>query len=339
MYMVEELPRSLLQQATIKVAENSVVHLELSVSADAKFGLKRQLVRSDDVTRTQYLNIDQPSTLYDFATADPFEKKLLGHYEQMVGRCNTEQVAQGLSIEDPLGAIGDLGNCTDEFDLTATVGAIVHSLGGAQFVYHCLRFNAAGDVVNPLESSYLIGCRPGWIQEYLTNSWSLDDPYLCYAAKNLDPILTSTINRDRVNHWFSKSAREHAFVGGLIAPAHFARKGLVGMLHVGCAIGAGESDERLWMRRLLLQALSIAILSWMINKARDAGIAKYELNTRDVAALQAYLIRKSVSDVADVTGVTVRTVYQTLFRSINKKMGMDRIDASAEKALSEGLLD
>ena len=333
-----------LKRVACFISESVAVNLELSSTADSSFGLKRELVRKDGTTQTQFLHVDTQSRLYDFATSDPFEKKLLKHYKEMLENFSLDQIANravfsGAVIYDPLALIGDLENCVDEYQLIEQVSVIVRALGGSQFVYHFLRFDSARSAIDPVHASYLIGCRPGWIQQYMSNGWALDDPYLLYAARNIEPVLTTALNRDRVNHWFVQSARDYAFVRGLILPAHFSRKGLMGMLHVGCMGNAVENDEMLWKKRLSLQALSLAILSWQINKVRSDGMAKYDLDRKDVCFLQTYLIRRSAHDVAEVAGLAVNTVYQTVFRRLNKKMGTERIAMAAEKALAEGLLD
>lgn len=326
------------QRVACTLSESLTVNLELSITVDSKFGLKREMVRKDGTTRTQFLHVVDKSSLYDFATADPFEQKLLKHYERMWDQVTAEPTDK-VVIGEPLISIGNLNKCANEFDLIEQVRAIVCALGGTQFIYHCLRFDSARSIVDPAHATYLIGCRPGWMQQYISNGWSLDDLYLFYTARNIEPVLTSTLNRDRVNHWFVQSARDNAFVRGLIAPAHFPRSGLLGMLHVGCPAGGEKADALLWTHRLPFQALSLAILAWHIQKARSDGIAKYDLHSVDVCVLQTYLIRKSAHDVADVTGVTVNSVYATHFKRINRKMGTERIALAAEKALAEGLLD
>jgi len=308
------------------------------MAVDLACGLKRELVCKDGTTRIQYLHVNK-AALYDFATADQFELKLLKHYESMLERLPTERPGSGLTVGNPLEAIGELSECENEFQLIEQVGAIVRTLGGSQFVYHSLQFDYAKNTSEATHATYLIDCRPGWMQQYISKAWSLDDPYLAYAARNLEPVLTSTLNSDRLNHWFVRGARDHAFVRGLIAPAHFTRKSLLGMLHVGCSGAAKGQSETLWKHRLILQVLSVNILSWQVNKARCDGRAKYDLDNIDVRVMRTYLIRKSVHDVADITGVTAGTVYATHFKRINRKMGTDRIALAAEKAFAEGLLD
>lgn len=315
--------------------------VELSLSQDSI--LTRRLIRSDGASFSQIVAIDSIDDLSDFATADPYETRLQGSYDRIRQKCvaatagdRPRQVETG----DPVRLIGELSMCATEGALLSKVRTIVAGLGGTQFTYQWIRFTGANPATgDPIETRYLVGCRPGWTQQYIARLWYMNDPYVMYARANVAPALTSHVNVHRVDHWLVTEARMHGFANGVVAPAHIHGHGLVGLLHVSNSMRAPAGERVLWDNRVLFRAMSSELLDWRVSQVRQDAQAKYELSEQETQILRMLRDGASASHVADQLGMSKHTVYKTIYQRITRKTGATRITDAVEKAAAHGLLD
>ncbi|WNC95479.1 autoinducer binding domain-containing protein (plasmid) [Paraburkholderia sp. FT54] len=315
--------------------------VELSLSQDCI--LTRRLIRSDGASFSQIVAIDSADDLSDFAMADPYGTRLQESYDRIRQKCvaatggdRPKQVETG----DPVRLIGELSMCATEGALLSKVRTITASLGGMQFIYQWIRFDgatpAAGD---PVETRYLVGCRPGWTQQYIARLWYMNDPCVVYARTNVAPALMSHVNVHRIDHWLVTEARMHGFASGIVVPAHIHGHGMVGLLHVSNSVRAPAGEGVLWDNRVLLRAMSSELLDWRVSQVRHDAQAKYELSEQETQILRMLRDGASASHVADQLGMSKHTVYKTIYQRITRKTGATRITDAVEKAAAHGLLD
>ncbi|USX11206.1 helix-turn-helix transcriptional regulator [Paraburkholderia fungorum] len=315
--------------------------VELSLSHDCI--LTRRLIRSDGASFSQILAINGVDDLSDFAAADPYETRLQGSYDRI--RQKYAAAVEGDrpradGTGDPVKLIGDLSTCATEGALLSTVRAIVADLGGTQFTYQWIRFDGANPATgDPLETRYLVGCRLGWMQQYIAKLWYMNDPCVMYARTNVAPALTSHVNVHRTDHWLITEARKHGFASGMVVPSHMHGHGLVGLLHVSNSLRAPAGEEVLWDNRVLFRAMSSELLDWHVSQVRQNALAKYDLSEEETQILRTLRDGGTASHVADQLGVSVHTVYKTFYQRITRKTGATRITEAVEKAAAHGLLD
>ena len=317
-------------------------HVRLCLSLDASgFVIERELKQRDGTIFNQVVPIDRAADLFDFAAADPYEPKLQRIYEAL-RRHYVEAAASELpSIDhgDPIHAIGELAACRSEGQLLFKARAIVAALGGTQFVYQWLRFAgdsaASGDAI---ETRYLAGCRPAWLQQYLARLWYMNDAWIVYARNNVAPAVTSQINLHREDHWLRTEAKTHGFVSGIVLPAHINR-GLIGVLQVSNDIVAPAGEQKLWANRVLLRALSAALLDWQVSHLRKTAEFAYHLTADETIVLKTLRYGGDAANVAEQFGISIHTVYKSIYQRINRKIGVSRINEAVEKATIAGLLD
>jgi DNA-binding CsgD family transcriptional regulator len=315
--------------------------VELSLSQDCT--LTRRLIRSDGASFSQILAVNSVDDLFDFAAADPYETRLQGSYDRI--RQKYAATVQGDrpmvgGTCDTVRLIGELSMCATEGALLSTVREIVANLGGTQFTYQWIRFDGANPATgDPLETNYLVGCRLGWMQQYIAKLWYMNDPCVMYARTNVAPALTSHVNVHRADHWLITEARRHGFAGGIVVPSHMHGHGLVGLLQVSNALRAPDGEELLWDNRVLFRAMSSELLDWHVSQVRQNALARYDLNEEETQILRTLRDGGSASHVADQLGVSVHTVYKTIYQRITRKTGATRITEAVEKAAAHGLLD
>jgi DNA-binding CsgD family transcriptional regulator len=340
-----------MQEKVIEVATPATLHedehhifnecVELSLSQDCI--LTRRLIRSDGASFSQIVAIDSVDVLSDFVTADPYETRLQESYDRIRQKCvaategdRPRQVETG----DPVRLIGELSMCATEGALLSKVRTIIAGMGGMQFIYQWIRFDGATPATgDPVETRYLVGCRPGWTQQYIARLWYMNDPCVMYARTNVAPALMSHVNVHRVDHWLVTEARMHGFASGIVVPAHIHGHGLVGLLHVSNSVRAPAGEGVLWDNRVLFRAMSLELLDWRVSQVRQNALAKYELSEQETQILRMLRDGASASHVADQLGMSKHTVYKTIYQRITRKTGATRITDAVEKAAAHGLLD
>ena len=332
---------TLLYRENVRVVNEQLL---ISLSADSGLTLSRELTRSDGASFGQIVSLQSASDVFDFSAADPYEGKLERCYETIkkyvVDATATAPVSPA-TVVDPLQAISELSGNLTEGELLSRVRRIVAVLGGTQFIYQWVRFEGKGSRTDdPVEARYLVGCRPAWLQQYIARLWYMNDPHLSYARSSAAPALAAHINIHRADHWLVTEARMHGLASGVIVPAHSpAGRGLVGILQVSNGMQTTDSESLLWKNHVLLRALSCALLDWQITQVRKKAASQYNLSDDETLALKTLRAGGGASHIADQLGVSVSTVYKSIFRHINKKTGVSRINEAVEKVTAVGLLD
>ncbi|HEX7906653.1 MAG TPA: autoinducer binding domain-containing protein [Paraburkholderia sp.] len=315
--------------------------VQLSLSPECV--LTRRLIRSDGASFSQIVALNSVDDLSEFATADPYEVRLQGSYDRIrqkyVGATEDDRSKQD-GTSDPVRLIGELSSCTTVGVLLSKARTIVAGLGGTQFTYQWIRFdNANAATGDPVETRYLVGCRLGWMQQYIARLWYMNDPCVMYARTNVAPALTSHVTVHRADHWLFTEARMHGFASGIVVPSHMHGHGLVGLLHVSNSLRAPAGEDRLWRNRVLFRAMSSELLDWHVSQVRQNALARYDLSEEETQILRTLRDGGSASHVADQLGVSVHTVYKTIYQRITRKTGATRITEAVEKAAAHGLLD
>ncbi|MGF6766198.1 hypothetical protein P3T24_006544 [Paraburkholderia sp. GAS33] len=333
--------QGVLYESTDSVLEDRV-HLRLDDGGDGRCLLTRELIRGDGIRFSQAIDIGSSAALYDFATSDPYAALLRGRYEALLRRIETRKsprLSPSLTVEGAIGAIDRISDCQTEGELLQTVRSIVRCLGASQFVYQWLRFEGASvDDTDAVESRYLIGCRPSWMQQYVARLWFMNDPFVTYARTSVAPALSSGIHVHRADHWLVTEGRSQGFNSGIVAPAHLRGSGLVGLLFVSNPESPVTGDPKLWQHRVLFRALSSELLDWRVVQLRREASATYGLSESELLALKTLHDGGMAEHVAERLGISKNAVYQRVYRSIDNKMGVAHIADAVEKASALGLL-
>lgn len=335
--MASEQQQSILLYEAECVVFDEMIQLRFSLESDSSYMLSRRIDATSGASFTQLITIEDLASLHDFSTSDPFESKLRNHYAKIRDLFNRNPLpcSRVLHIIDPVEAIGSVSACKTKGELHNLVRAITYKLGSTQFVFHWLRSSLAGD--SPAtDARYLIGCRPSWIQQYITRVFYLHDQHLHYAKSNLAAALTSSIGRN--DDWVGQEAKRHGFVNGLVVPAHSPKTGFFGFLHIGNSLDRSTGEDSLLRSKPLFVALSVELLEWRVAELRREAAWKFRLSAEDVSVLQIYGKRRSVEDVAAQLRTTREMGYKH-FQRINKKLGVKRIQEALSKASDFFLVD
>lgn len=323
---------------------NERVRLRLYRTAGGLSIVDRQSLRSDGVSFSQVLEIEDSAALYDFATSDPYALRLEHIYSSMhqkyeEARSNqSEREAVNLP-PDPVQAIHRIASRKTEGDLLVLARSIAITLGGGDFIFQWSQFSSAkAGVFDLLDSRYLVGCRPSWLQQYIAKLWYMNDPVVQYARHNVEPIVTSRIHIHRTDHWFVTQGRDHGLYHGVVAPVHTPANGVVGILYVSAPSPTPEAEDRLWANKVLLRALAAELLDWRVAQTRIKATAQTDLSDEETLALQTLHSGGDATHVADQLGLSVHTVYKTIFQRINQKLGVTRIKDAVSKAERLGLV-
>lgn len=335
-----EAPSSrILHEGSYRVFDERV---DFCLALDRICVVVRRLVRQDGATFSQVIEAESES-LFELSTADLYEQRLESCYSIMSKKCEAaaaEVDRTALQVVDPGNAIDTLSGCVGEGELLARVRAIVHQLGATQFTYQWLRFDGvsptSGDLV---EARYLVGCRPAWMQQYIARLWYMNDPYVTYARSNIAPALKSHVAVHRADHWLFSEAAAHGFSSTLVAPVHHHGHGMVGLLQVGNGISGIEGERLLWRHRLHFRALSSELLDWYTEQVRRQAVTEFQLSESETNVLRTLRDGGQAKHIADQLGISIHTVYKSVFPSINKKLGAGRITEAVEIAGGCGLLD
>ena len=227
------------------------VNLCLSHDCDSRtFVLSRELVRSDGAKFGQLIEANAATALYDSATSDPYAARLRARYDaviHLVGAAEPRSETERWDIAGTIGAIDRIANCRSEGEVLVLVSSIVRSLGAMQFICQWLTFEPVSSPdADALESRYLVGCRPSWVQRHIAKLWYMNDPLVSYARSNAVPALSSQINLRRKDHWLVTEARSQGSLNGLVAPAHLPGSDLMGLLYVSNNELPTTGDAKLW---------------------------------------------------------------------------------------------
>ncbi|HDR9756538.1 autoinducer binding domain-containing protein [Burkholderia vietnamiensis] len=320
------------------------VSLRLYQTSEGLSIIDRQSLRGDGVSFTQVVGIEHAADLYDFATADPYAQRLERIYSLMHQKYVEAQPQQGRSSAvktpgAPLEAIYGIAQCRTEGELLALARTVITAVGGGDFIFQWSRFSAdKTGTFDFLDSRYLVGCRPSWLQQYLAKLWYMNDPVVQYARYNVEPTVTSRIHLHRTDHWFITQGHDHGLYHGVVAPVHTPGNGVVGILYVSAPTPKPEAVIQLWENKVLLRALAAELLDWRVAQSRLKATEQVDLSDSETLALQTLHSGGGASHVADRLGLSVHTVYKTIFQRINHKLGVHRIGDAVAKAERLGLV-
>jgi DNA-binding CsgD family transcriptional regulator len=177
------------------------------------------------------------------------------------------------------------------------------------------------------------------MQQYIARLWYMNDPYVTYARSNIAPALKSHVAVHRADHWLFSEAAAHGFSSTLVAPVHHHGHGMVGLLQVGNGISGIEGERLLWRHRLHFRALSSELLDWYTEQVRRQAVTEFQLSESETDVLRTLRDGGQAKHIADQLGISIHTVYKSVFPSINKKLGAGRITEAVEIAGGCGLLD
>jgi DNA-binding CsgD family transcriptional regulator len=229
-----------------------------------------------------------------------------------------------------------LSRSADELELSTCVKEIVRALGAESYVFVSLHPSD----VSPERTThrYLIGCFPAWCQIYNENKWYLIDPCLEHARRSTVPLLRSEMYvTTQGQRALLEVAGEHGFRSGLSVPAHGSEEGRIGMLYVGSEEDIAIAEPRMKHNCFLFHALAMTLLAWSSRRLKEQVVEKHSLTEDDLRVVRYVRDGFNAGDIASEFGVSSATVY-SLYRAINRKIGVPNISAAVKFANTNDLL-
>jgi len=224
----------------------------------------------------------------------------------------------------------------------AVAHTVTSSLGATQYIFSLIVLDdKSGDAI---EHRYLVGCDPAWLNKYIDRVWYMNDPLLEYAKRNVTPALSSRLDLYSDDHWLPTEAKAHGFRNNLVCPVHVrgnhgGTNSLVAMLQASNGESTEIGEGVLWRNRPMLRALTCELLDWHLAGQRQQATSEFGLDDQELDVLRRLRGGGTAKNVAEAMGLSVKTVYATVYPKVNKKMGATHITNAVAMAVNSGLIE
>ncbi|MFH7527860.1 LuxR family transcriptional regulator [Aeromonas sp. A5] len=241
-----------------------------------------------------------------------------------------------LNTNDDLTLLVEFGNATDEQTIVTLLRSLCQQMG---VDYFRLEFISPRSIQRP-DVRIFNGCPVQWVQTYHEKGLFAVDPVVRRGMIQSTPILWANLiteccdQCDAVGLEVMMLARETGLRDGITIPWH-GPNGHLGLLSL---ITRTPRTEHQWLSALLF-------LSWLSNHIFEAVVRvctsvippRDSLSLRELEVCQWAAEGKQVSDIAQILGITPRTVTFHLTRIV-EKLGASNKSQAISWALKRGLV-
>lgn len=185
----------------------------------------------------------------------------------------------------------------------------------------------------------LLACNPVWGQQYASNGWCLDDPWLRYALGHVSPARAEEIQRLTPQQRFVADAAAHfGFRGTLVVPVPTpAAQNRVGVLCLG------SNDRRRFhgpdypQLRLLARSLAMELGDWMHQHLRAEFMRAARITDDDLRLLRHQQQGHSSKVIAQALNTEAKTI-DCRFQRLSLRLGAANRRAALRLAELYGLV-
>ncbi|WP_265453429.1 LuxR family transcriptional regulator [Aeromonas salmonicida] len=262
---------------------------------------------------------------------------MLGTFYDLYVECLTTTLHHSLNNVDALLLITQFDSATDEHTIVALLRTLSQQMG---FDHFRLGFISPSSIQRP-EVRIFNGCPAQWVQAYDAQRFFAVDPVVRKGMTQSTPILWANLiteccdQLDAAGLEVMMLAQKAGLRDGITIPWH-GPNGHVGLLSL---ITRTPRTEHQWLS-------AIPFLSWLSNHVFEAVVRvcttstippRAPLSLRELEVCQWAAEGKQVSDIAQILGITPRTVTFHLER-IAEKLGASSKGQAISWALKQGLV-
>lgn len=257
-------------------------------------------------------------------------------FYRLQAECLTTTPLHFLNTADALTLITQFDTATDEHTIVALLRALSQQMS---FDHFRLGLISPSSIQRP-EVRIFNGCPAQWVQAYDAQHFFAVDPVVRKGMTQSMPFLwVSLINecceqQDTTGVEVMLQAHEAGLRDGITFPWHGAN-GHVGLLSF---ITRTPRPEHQWLTEtLLLSWLSVHIFEAVVRVCLSDIPRREVLSLRELEVCQWAAEGKQVSDIAQILGITLRTVTFHLNRVV-EKLGASSKSQAISWALKQGLV-
>lgn len=187
---------------------------------------------------------------------------------------------------------------------------------------------------------FLLAADPRWCFEYQSHAWYGSDPWLMYAAQNMEVISASLIPLvTPQQHQIRALAEKYGMVSVCIAPASsIGRNPRVGMLALGSAQpGCFDDEPAFRLFKLLAHSLAMELHFWWTRFERNQLINELRLSDEDLSLLRLELLGAGTKQACGELGASSASI-DSRWQRLNRKLGSPHRHASARLAAKIGVI-
>lgn len=231
--------------------------------------------------------------------------------------------------------VAGIAGAQHQAELLSRFQCCVQALGAERGVF--ATYVRDGDKVTACR--FLLACEPSWCQEYFQALTTSGDPWLAYAARHTEPIVTTQRQpTGAMAHAVTRLGARHGFASTVLVPVHPAGSpAQLSLLYLGSATAGYFEGEGFVQLRLGARALAAELHDWCDGQRRRALAAQAKFSQADLTLLRLHQQGLSTKRMAAVLGTSLSAI-NSRFQRMFARQGVLNRRMAAEAALACGLL-